>query len=194
MQLRLNKTAKYYDCVKDMQNDKTLKVGDIAVTLGYYEINDGGGAEYKIKLNTEKYGEILNNNLIAELIIKDNVIVEQFGAYGDGEHDDTESFINAFNSSSSIECTAGKKYELGKNIIVLNKYNSYSLNLKTSQLINPTFAYNLTDDLKDWKNAYSANYFKIFNGIIGDDFIKRTAFKDCVVLSGRHYYYGKFTF
>lgn len=72
MQLRLNKTAKYYDCVEDMKNDKTLKVGDIAVTLGYYEANDGNGAEYKIKLSTEKYGETLNNNLIAELIAKDD--------------------------------------------------------------------------------------------------------------------------
>lgn len=85
-----------------MKNDKTLKVGDIAVTLGYYEANDDGGAKYKIKLNTEKYGETLNNNLIAELIIRDSIKIKQFGAYGDGEHDDSK-FLKLFTSIENVK-------------------------------------------------------------------------------------------
>ena len=31
-----------------MKADNKLKVGDMVITLGYYEANDGGGAEYRI--------------------------------------------------------------------------------------------------------------------------------------------------
>lgn len=41
--------AKIYNTVKDMKLDNTLDSNDFCITLGYYEINDGGGAQYNIK-------------------------------------------------------------------------------------------------------------------------------------------------
>ena len=48
VQLKLNKKPYYYNSVADMKADTKLKNGDMAITLGYYESNDGGGATYKI--------------------------------------------------------------------------------------------------------------------------------------------------
>lgn len=103
---QLSKTTKYYDSVADMKADTQL-TGAAAVTLGYYKPNDGGGALYQIIDSTDEDYESLvddggsahdlKNNLKAKLIVKDSINVKQFGAYGDGEHDDT----NAFNKSIS---------------------------------------------------------------------------------------------
>ena len=61
-----------------MKIDTRLKVGDMAITLGYYQINDGGSATYKIRTVTND--DIIDNitiiplnddtnNLIGELIV-----------------------------------------------------------------------------------------------------------------------------
>ena len=81
----LKKKPYYYDNVATMKLDDTLREGDTCVTLGYYEINDGGGATYKIIDDSsleDDGGSIheLNNGLKAELVIKDNIInILQFG-------------------------------------------------------------------------------------------------------------------
>ena len=74
VEYKINKKPYYYNCVADMKADTKLKVGDMAVTLGYYEPNDGGAAEYRIINNSEDYYEILDNSLKAELIIKENTL------------------------------------------------------------------------------------------------------------------------
>lgn len=68
----VDKKPYYYNTVADMKADIKLKVGDMAITLGYYSINDGGAAKYNIINNNtynNNYCEELNNNLLAELII-----------------------------------------------------------------------------------------------------------------------------
>ena len=84
-----------------MKTDNKLKVGDMAITLGYYEANDGGGAEYKIVSGNHtddggSYHELINGSF-AELIRNNENNVNQFGAYGDGIHDDTVFIQNYFN-------------------------------------------------------------------------------------------------
>lgn len=62
----------YFDTVKSMKNSTDLLVGDMVITLGYYEVNDGGGATYLIRnktnLDKETIGKIIiiNNDLVAE--------------------------------------------------------------------------------------------------------------------------------
>jgi len=94
----LKKKPYYYDNVADMKADNTLKKGDMAITLGYYNINDGGGAEYSIVETDSGLNELLNNNLYARLILKNNEInIKSLGAYGDDSHDDLLVFQKVFN-------------------------------------------------------------------------------------------------
>lgn len=105
---QLSKTTKYYDSVADMKADTQLTGGAAAVTLGYYKPNDGGGALYQIIDSTDEDYESLvddggsahdlKNNLKAKLIVKNSINVKQFGAYGDGEHDDDAAIQNAINN------------------------------------------------------------------------------------------------
>ena len=103
----LKKKPYYYDNVAAMKLDDTLREGDMAITLGYYEANDGGGAEYKI-INNESLeddgGSIheLNNGLKASLN-SNNIYVDMFGAKGDGVTDDSLYIGNAINYINTIK-------------------------------------------------------------------------------------------
>lgn len=82
LQEEINHITKSYDNVAAMKADINIKEGDICQTLGYYEVNDGGGAEYKITSNAiaDNYSiHQLNNNLFAELIIKEALYSRQVG-------------------------------------------------------------------------------------------------------------------
>ena len=102
VEIKLNKKPYYYDTVADMKADTKLKAGDMAVTKGYYSANDGGAGEYEIVNDgtlTDNGGSVhtLNNNLKAVLICDNGITLKQFGAYGDGTHDDTLALTNAIN-------------------------------------------------------------------------------------------------
>lgn len=107
---KISKKPYYYNSVADMKADTKLKAGDMAVTLGYYEPNDGGAAEYKIVQSSDKYTETLDNNLKAEIDIKDKMCVNQFGAKGDGVTDDTLKIQATVDNSSYITFLANKTY------------------------------------------------------------------------------------
>lgn len=87
-----------FDTVSEMKSATNIVNGSICQTLGYNSINDNGKGLYKIRTITNDdvidEGSIIaitsDNTLVAELIItNDTVTPEQFGAYGDGVHDDT---------------------------------------------------------------------------------------------------------
>lgn len=85
-----------------------LVAGQVAFTLGYYDISDGGAAVYNIRAaglsETDDGGSIiiLDNGLVAELISDGTVNVKQFGAYGDNVHDDVISIQNGIDYIASI--------------------------------------------------------------------------------------------
>ena len=74
---KLNKKSYYFDTVADMKAATYLKNGDMVITLGYYEANDGGNGEYKIINSNEENnnGSIhtIDNGLKAKLVIENNV-------------------------------------------------------------------------------------------------------------------------
>lgn len=104
-----------YDTVAQMKADTALKAGMYARTGGYYAVNDGGGALYRIDSSTPaSYYETLTGGLFARLIVVEAVTVEQFGAYGDGTHDDTSAIAKALNCGAKVNfkqkvyCVSGK--------------------------------------------------------------------------------------
>ena len=109
----LNSKALFgFDTVADMKSATNFIDGSYAKTLGYHEKNDGGSATYKIRQITnddvvdEKFIiELNDDDLIAELIINDNIInVKQIGAKGDNTQDDTLFIQSAITKAKDINC------------------------------------------------------------------------------------------
>lgn len=96
--------ASYYNSVSEMKTDTSLKDGMTAVTLGYYEPNDGGISTYRIRTKID--GDVddgafiheLSNGNVAELICEEYIRAEVFGAKGDGQTDNSifiEKYLNS---------------------------------------------------------------------------------------------------
>ena len=122
--LNIKPTIKVFKTVSDLKNASNLKNGDICITLGYYNNGDCGSAIYLINptdaINT--FSQIrIRNNLTANLVILEKELIpEQFGAYGDGIHDDTDVFTYLFNYSNTTKTPIKlqKKYWLAHTPLV----------------------------------------------------------------------------
>lgn len=151
------KAVRFYDTVADMKADTTLKDGMHVKTKGYYSVNDGGTAEYYVTSieNLTLYHESLNNGLYANLLIEDVMNIKQFGAYGDGETDDTTSLQNAINISNHVFIPDG--------VYCI----STSLKVKTNLIIEGNNVLSsiikAIDDISIFENNTSANYLTIKN-------------------------------
>ena len=96
--LKGKEIVRSFNTVADMQASN-LKNGDLAITKGYYSVNDGGGAFYRITDTASQtdYQESVGS-LYATLLIENSELnVKQFGAYGDNTHDDTTAIQSAIN-------------------------------------------------------------------------------------------------
>lgn len=98
------KKPSYYKTVSEMQSDILLSKGMVAVTLGYYNASDGGGATYIInesETNSSKINIKLNNGLYANIIILDKIVnVLTAGIKNDGitpVSDQINALIDNFN-------------------------------------------------------------------------------------------------
>ena len=95
---------KTYPSVASMKADTELTEGQLVQTESYWDKQYAGGAYYDIISSTSLIVDDgkciqLDNGLYAELhAINDTVTVNQFGAYGDGEHDDAEAINKAINA------------------------------------------------------------------------------------------------
>lgn len=99
-------TQKVFETVADMVADTMLEVGDKCKTLGYYTVNDGGGANYIIKESTGGISEECING-VAELLIDDILNIRQVGAKGDGS-EDVGALINRYTDDYNILIPLGK--------------------------------------------------------------------------------------
>lgn len=93
-----------FDTVADMKNATNLVDGSYARTLGFYNVNDGGGATYYITdTGTANEMDVIEvGTLYANLQHNDTIFVKQLGAYGDGETNDTQYFNRAFEIADNI--------------------------------------------------------------------------------------------
>ena len=99
-----------FNTVADMKSAENLVNGSTCKTLGYFTINDGGTASYKIRNITNQdiidEGSLIalhDKNLVAELIInKAEINAAQFGIKGDGTYDDSIGIQKAINYACSL--------------------------------------------------------------------------------------------
>lgn len=113
---------KTYPNVSIMKADTKLIDEQLVQTEGYWDKQYGGSAYYHIvstsSLEVDNCKCIqLDNGLYAILhAINDTITVNQFGAYGDGEHDDTETIQLALNAGYGNVSFEKERYKFSKTI------------------------------------------------------------------------------
>lgn len=137
-------------------------------TLGYYSINDGGGANYIIRNTTPSgYYETLDNGKFAELIIyKNEINVLTFGVKGDGTTNDTQNIQKSSNYATSK----------GYNLYFPNK--TYLTDTITIENVK-----NLTIDgeIKLTTDQESINVFENVNGSTAKIFINKVTIGNIIM-------------
>jgi hypothetical protein len=111
-----------FNTVADLIDATNLIDGSYARTLGYYSVNDGGGATYRITNNASasEYQETLDSGLYATLIIDNNFNVQQIGAYGDDTHNDYQKITEALNINENVKFN-NKTYLIESTLDLSNK-------------------------------------------------------------------------
>ena len=92
-----------FDTVADMKLSENLIAGSYAQTLGFHDINDGGGALYYITdSGTANEMDIIEvGTLYANLVYGKSIDVKQVGAYGDDTHNDYAAINRAYQIASN---------------------------------------------------------------------------------------------
>lgn len=153
-----------FDTVADMKAATNLINGSDARTLGYYSVNDGGGALYHIT-NSESltdYQEELNSGLYANIIIENEMNVKQFGAKGDAETDDTDSINTALNYCNNVIIPSGTFMVKAHNGNIITEYP----NLNGSIVLNDNNHLKIEGTIQCITNDFY--YYQVIN-IIGDN-------------------------
>ena len=121
-----------FDTVADMKTATNLVNGSFARTLGFRSINDGGGAIYKISNSgTANEMDVIAIDDLYATIVKDKIMSpEQFGAYGDSTHDDTDS-INRCIAIADVINFYPKTY-----LVSIDPVNAYAFDLPSNKTIN----------------------------------------------------------
>ena len=150
-----------FDTVASMKISTNLINGSYARTLGYYSVNDGGGALYKIRTktlaDTEENGKIIfiGLNLVADLIYDKNINVLSIGLKNDGETDNNEKlykFINAYEYNEI-------NLKFPKGTYLFNKEDHYITLPNYTKLIGE-------DNTKIYFNDTTDDGLSLFNGSI----------------------------
>lgn len=102
-----------FNTVADMKLATNLVAGSFAQTLGFHNINDGGGALYKIS-DTGTANEIdviAIGSLYATIVSAKEINIKQLGAYGDDAHDESSVLDIALNNYDEVTIPDGT-YEI----------------------------------------------------------------------------------
>lgn len=123
-----------FDTVADMKLATNLVNGSYAQTLGFYSINDGGGAIYHISdSGTADEMQIISvDNLYANLTNPKNV--KQFGAKGDGVQDDTPNIQLALNTVSDCILNIGN-YRTTDTLVIPKSHTLRGENKESCKII-----------------------------------------------------------
>ena len=175
-----------FNSVAEMKSAENIVNGSTCKTLGYYEIDDGGSAIYKVREKTEEDVEnngniiFVQNDLIAEIVIDNSVNINQFGAKGDNSTDNTTAIQNCFDYAreknieviipSGIYLVSQLDGFAGMKLTGINKYKSILKSIANNTcetgllrflegaIVRPL----ITNILLDGKKSNNSN---IFNGL-----------------------------
>lgn len=172
LEFEINKKPYYFNTVAEMISAKYLKENDYAITIGYYEINDGGGAKYiitrhGIENNIDCFK--INDHLYANLIYNNEIFLNALGAKND----------------ATIDCSNILQYAINKindNFLSNNNFNTIVFNgnyLINNQIIVPPFVH-LTSNgyvqIKTNVQSDSVFHIKYINNSLPDQYIRGEAF------------------
>lgn len=127
----LNSTAIFgFDTVADMKSATNLIDGSNAKTLGFYTLNDGGGATYKIRniTNSDVVDEefiisLYDDSLVAELIVENVLNLKTIGAKNDMSEDIGTKINNAITRGYKNIYIPKGKYLVSTTIDLVDKVN-----------------------------------------------------------------------
>lgn len=159
-----------FDTVSEMQSATNLMVGSYAQTLGYNTIGDGGGATYKIVDTADTYTITISTGLYAKLVVTGNAICpQQFGAYGDGQHDDYVAVNKCVAFANDIVTTNGKFSQGEPEIELFGNYK-----ITSGVILSPYLTYHLKGDVTftsylDSGKAVSIEYDTILSDNTGQN-------------------------
>lgn len=182
-----------FDTAVEMKSSEALINGSYARTLGYYNVNDGGEALYRI-VETEPeasqgvYYETLDSGLFALLIPEDGINVKQFGLVGDGNTDDTSKFGVAVNygayNNLKISLNSQDTYYLNETTTVNLPDNELHIEGNNSTLsLNSVHAHNTTGLDVTCKNIVIRNLNINGNKSIQDQF-DETNYRNLAMING----------
>ena len=167
VQLKLNKKPYYYNTVADMKADTKLKAGDMAITLGYYTANDGGGALYRIRNVTgNDVSNILvipiSETLVAEIVIEQNLYSKQLGLKGDNVTDET-LLLNKFYEiqTNAVKILNEGIYLTSDTIFIKGLWRQDSINAQNNGFIQYKFE-NATIKYNGVENGCSIVFYNMF--------------------------------
>ena len=141
-----------FDTVADMKDSTNLINGSYAKTLGFYSLNDGGGATYYIN-NTgvaDEHATIAIDTLLAHIVPDTIVTPEQYGAYGDDTNDDSTALQLAINSGKEVRCDKTYLVNTGLDLVTGTRLTGMGT-LRQANNINDTIIniYNINDVVID---------------------------------------------
>lgn len=154
------KTVLAFNTITEMKSSENLTNTSIVRTLGFRSYNDGGGAFYKIRdvQNTDIINEIdlfaitNDSNLVAELVIENEMNFECFGGIADNTTDNTHILARAMEICNHIIFGSGT-YLFNSDII---KYN-------TNDVMTIEGNNTIIKGLQLWLNTEDGNTFYISN-------------------------------
>ena len=132
--------AKLYENVEEMKNDSSIEKNTIVKTKSFFNEQYGGSAYCSIEETSNKQVDdysciLLKNGLYAKIYLIDGTITpNQFGAYGDGLHDDKDAIKRTFDAGyNNIKFEENQKYKVTDGVRISK--DNISLNGEKSSII-----------------------------------------------------------
>lgn len=191
----IDKQIYSFGTLNEMTSSTLLKNGDFAKTLGFYEINDGGSANYYIrtKTNNEVVNNItlfeITNDLVAELVFKDTLNYLQIGGkINDNSYDATNLIQNAINilenkNQGKLILPSGKIYITGTitlkqnvEIIGFNDYSTWNGNASIEN--NGTIIYHIP--------ITACNLFNVDNINLSNGYLPNIVLKNLYIIGNSY--------